>query len=280
MAVRIVSDSACDLPAQVVEDYGIEVLPLFINMEGKSLRDGMDISRADFYRQLPNLPTHPTTSTPGVELIRAKYEELIKKGATGIISIHIAGALSNMVNLAQLAAKSIKGVPVRIIDSGQISLGIGLQVLAAAKANLQGKALKEITDLCSDLRERTWSFAALNTLEFIHRGGRISSPQYNIGRFLNIKPLIIMHDGELKFERVITFKNSIRRIISVLDEIKPLDQVAYLHTTAEERLHEFQTQTARFVPSGYKPLVAEVTPVIGAHVGPGGIGLVAVRRKE
>jgi DegV family protein with EDD domain len=226
MAVRIVSDSACDLPAQVVEDYGIEVLPLYINMEGKSLMDGVDISRADFYSRLPNFPTHPTTSTPGVELIRAKYEELIKKGATGIISIHIAGALSNMVNLAQLAAKSIKGVPVRIIDSGQISLGIGLQVLAAAKANLQGKALKEITDLCSDLRERTWSFAALNTLEFIHRGGRISSPQYNIGRFLNIKPLIIMHDGELKFERVITFKNSIRRIISVLDEIKPLDQVA------------------------------------------------------
>jgi len=264
----------------VVEDYGIEVLPLYINMEGKSLMDGVDISRADFYSRLPNLPTHPTTSTPGVELIRAKYEELIKKGATGIISIHIAGALSNMVNLAQLAAKSIKGVPVRIIDSGQISLGIGLQVLAAAKANLQGKALKEIADLCSDLRERTWSFAALNTLEFIHRGGRISSPQYNIGRFLNIKPLIIMHDGVLKFERVITFKNSIRRIISVLDEIKPLDQVAYLHTTAEERLHEFQTQTARFVPSGFQPLVAEVTPVIGAHVGPGGIGLVAVRTKE
>ena len=178
MAFRIVSDSACDLPAEVVEEYGIEVLPLYINMEGKSLRDGMDISRADFYSQLPNLPTHPTTSTPGVELIRAKYEELIKKGATGIISIHIAGALSNMVNLAQLAAKSIKGVPVRIIDSGQISLGIGLQVLDCC----QGKPERKSN---SRNRRPMQRYAKTNLVLCCFKHARIYPPRWS-----NIEPSI------------------------------------------------------------------------------------------
>lgn len=280
MSIQIVTDSACDLPEEVISKYGIEVIPLFINMDGKSLRDGVDINREDFYARLTRLTEHPTTSTPGVEMIRTRYLELIKKGATGIISIHIAGSLSNMVNLARLAAEGIREVPVRIVDSGQISLGIGLQVLAAAKEKIQGRALQEIIDVCSGLRERTWSFAALNTLEFIHRGGRISSPQYNIGRLLNIKPLIIMHAGELKFERVITFKNSIKRIITTLEEIKPLEQVAYIHAAAQERLAEFKAQTARYIPIGSEPMTGEVTPVIGVHVGPGGIGLVAVQARK
>ncbi len=280
MAMQIVTDSACDLPEEIIRKHGINVIPLYINMEGKSLRDGVDIKREDFYTRLPRMAEHPTTSTPGVEMIRTKYQELIKKGASGIISIHIAGSLSNMVNIARLAAEGIREVPIRVIDSGQISLGIGLQVLEAAKANIQGRALQEIIDICASLHERTWSFAALNTLEFIHRGGRISSPQYNIGRLLNIKPLIIMHAGDLKFERVITFKNSIKRIISTLEEIKPLEQIAYLHTAAQERLNEFKDQTARYVPGGFEPLTGEVTPVIGVHVGPGGIGLVAVQAQE
>jgi DegV family protein with EDD domain len=280
MDIRIVTDSACDLPQEIVSQYGIEVIPLYINIEGKSLRDGVDINRQDFYSQLPQMSTHPTTSTPGVEIIRKKYLDLIEKGAEGILSIHIAGSLSNMVNLAQIATESIKEVPIRIVDSGQISLGIGLQVLAAAKANLQRKTLQEISDFCNGFRERTWSFAALNTLDFIHRGGRINSPQYNLGRLLNIKPLIIMHDGELKLERVITFKNSIKRIISILEEIKPLEQVAYLHTAAQDRLNEFKDQTAQFIPPGFSPITGEVTPVIGVHVGPGGIGLVAVHAQE
>lgn len=280
MTIKIVADSSSDLPAEVIEKYGIEIIPLFINIDGKSYQDGIDLTRESFYSQLPDMPVHPTTSTPGVEIVREHFMKLIAEGATGIVSIHIAGSLSNMVNVSRMAAETIKKIPVKIVDSGQISLGIGLQVLAAARAAVSGKTLQEIVDLCNDIRKRTWSFAALETLDYIHRGGRISTAQYGLGRLLNIKPLLIMHDGVLKFEKVFTFKNSIKRIISVLEEIKPLEQVAYLHTAAMDRLQDFMSQTDRFLPTGTEPLIGEVAPVIGVHVGPGAIGLVAIRVKE
>jgi DegV family protein with EDD domain len=277
MTIKIVTDSSCDLPGELIKEYGIEVIPLFINMEGKSYEDGIDITRESFYKQLPTLTTHPTTSIPGIETIRLKFESLISQGADEILCIHIASSLSNMLNVARTAAESFRNMHFEFVDSGQISLGIGLQVLAAAMANKAGKSIGQIVEECEKLGKLTWSFAALNTLDFIHRGGRISTPQYNLGRLLSIKPLLIMHDGVIKFEKVFTFSNSIKRIISILEEIQPLQQAAYLHTAALDKLEAFKEKTKEFIPSGSDPLVGEVSPVIGVHVGPGAIGFVAIR---
>ena len=279
MSIRIVSDSSCDLPEEIVSEYGIEIIPLYINLGDQSYRDGLDLTREDFYARLPTLSDQPTTSIPGLEIVQSVYRKLIAEGATAIVSIHIAGSLSNMVDTARKAAESIRKIPVQVVDSGQISLGIGLQALAAAKNARLGKSFQEIVALCESIRKRTWSFAALDTLDFIHRGGRISSMQYNLGRVLNIKPLLIMHDGVIKFEKVFTLRNSIKRVISVLEGIKPFDEIAYLHTAARDRLNDFIHQTEDFIPPMTQPLIGEVAPVIGAHVGPGGIGLVAIKKE-
>jgi DegV family protein with EDD domain len=278
MTIKIVTDSSCDLPTEFLEEYGVEVIPLFVNMDGKSLADGVDISRESFYRLLPSLKIPPTTSTPGVETVRRVFENIIREGINEILCIHIASTLSNMLNVVKTAAKPLKNARFEFVDSGQISLGIGLQVLAAAKSARAGKALSQIMEECEKLGEKTWSFAALNTLDFIHRGGRISTTQYNLGRLMKIKPLLIMHDGVIKFEKVFTFSNSLKRIVSVLEEIKPLQQAAYLHTASLEKLGSFMERTKDFLPSGASPLIGEVSPVIGVHVGPGAIGFVAIKK--
>lgn len=277
MTIKIITDSSCDLPGELTHEYGIEVIPLFVNMDGKSLADGIDLTRESFYKQLPDLPAQPTTSTPGVETIARRFEGLIHQGADEILCIHIAGSLSNMLNVVRKAAEPFDNIHFEFVDSGQISLGVGLQVLTAAKLVHAGMKIKQIAKECEKLGKRTWSFAALNTLEFIYKGGRISASQYNLGRLLNIKPLLIMHDGVIQFEKVFTFSNSMKRIISMLEGIEPLQQAAYLHTAALDKLEPFIAQTKGFLPAGCVPLVGEVSPVIGVHVGPGAIGFVAIQ---
>lgn len=141
MSIRIVTDSSCDLPGELVARHGIAVVPLYINVGGKSYLDGVDMSRAQFYEGLSTFRSHPTTSVLGPDAFRQAYERLADEGATGILSIHIAGSLSAIVNVARVAAGEVDHLPVTVIDSGQLTLGVGLLVLAAARAAEEGRSL-------------------------------------------------------------------------------------------------------------------------------------------
>ena len=130
MSIRIVTDSTCDLPESVVQEHGIRVMPLYIHIGTKDYLDGVELSREEFYNGLPTYESPPTTAAPGIGAFTQVYEQLAAEGATGIVSIHISETLSNVVNVAQLAAQKTETIPVRVIDSGQLSLGVGVMGLA------------------------------------------------------------------------------------------------------------------------------------------------------
>jgi DegV family protein with EDD domain len=142
--IKIVTDSNCDLPADLVARYDITVVPLYINIGKKSYLDGVEMTHEQFYDGLPHFESHPTTSVPGPGLLVQVYEHLAHAGATEIISIHIGSALSAMVSVARLAAEETKSVPVTVFDSGQLTLGTGLLALAAAKAAADSRPLSDI----------------------------------------------------------------------------------------------------------------------------------------
>ena len=279
MPIRIVTDSTCDLPIEEAIKFGIQVIPIFVNMDGKSYRDGVDLTRKQFYEELPHQKILPTTSVPGVNAIEDVYQDLISQGASGIISLHIASNLSNMYNVARIAARKIKSIPVEVVETGQLTLGLGLICIRAAQAVSEGKSLDEIVGLVQDMASRTWSFALLATLDYIHRGGRLPRVQYEIVRLLNIKPVLIMHENLMKLERAFTYHGSITRVMEIVNRLKPVEQIAMVHANFLGKLDTMKIALSNTLQAKFNPIIGEVTPAIGVHTGPGGIGLVVVTQE-
>jgi DegV family protein with EDD domain len=279
MTIKIVTDSTCDLPEAVVTKHGITVVPLYINFGDQSYLDGVELSRQEFYERLPDYES-PTTAAPGPEVFRRTYERLADEGATGVLSIHISISLSAVVDVARLAAKETDAVPVTVFDSGQLSLGTGFLVLTAAKAVAGGRSMDEIITLLEEQISRTHVFAALDTLEFLRRSGRMSRVMAGLGTALQIKPLLKMYDGNPTAERVRTRKRAIERLISLLSDLVPLEQVALVHTHAPDRAQDLRQRVQHLFPEGKVPFSVEVTSVIGAHIGPGAVGFACVTARK
>lgn len=278
MAIKIVTDSTCDLPRSVIDEQNITVVPCYINFDDQSYLDGVELSRQEFYQRLLDSDSLPTTSAPGIETFEKAYRQLATQGTSGIISIHVAGSLSNIFNIAQLAAERIDKVPVTVIDSGQLTLGTGLLVLAGAEAAAAGGTMAAILALLQERACQVYSFAALDTVEYMRRSGRASLLQSGLATLLKIKPLIKMHKGELTLERVRTTNKALERLISLVSDLGPLDQLAVVHTHAPDKAKRLQRKAQHLFPAGKAPFFVEVTPLIGAHVGPGAVGLVAARK--
>ena len=275
MAIQIVTDSTCDLPEAMIAQYGITVVPLYINFGDQSYLDGVELSRQEFYERLPDYESPPTTAVPGPEVLRQTYERLADEGATEVLSIHISISLSAVVDVARLGAKETEAVPVTVFDSRQLSLGTGFLVLTAAKAVAEGGSMDEIIPLLEEQVSRTHVFAALDTLEFLRRSGRMNRVMAGLGTVLQIKPLLRMYDGNPTAERVRTRERATQRLISLLSELVPLEQVALVHTHAPDRAEALRQRVQDLLPEGEIPSV-DITPVIGAHIGPGAAGFVCV----
>jgi DegV family protein with EDD domain len=278
VAIRIVTDSTCDLPNDVVERYGIVVLPMFINVGEFGYRDGIDITRQDFYERLPDWDPAPTTATPSLETFQRAYAQLASEGADQVLSIHISRSLSATMDVAQVAAEQTSIVHVETFDSQQLSLGTGYLVETAAQAASQGRTLKEIKELLIDQIGRTHVFAALDTLEFLRRSGRMSGIMAGLGSVLQIKPLLKMYAGNPTSERVRTNRKAIERVLALLNEKLPLERLAILHTNAEKKARDLFAAVTATLPFEHIPAV-DITPVIGAHIGPGAVGFVTVSAK-
>ena len=280
MSIRIVTDSNCDLPQAIVDEFGITVVPMYINIGTESYLDGVDMSRQEFYEGLPHFDTHPMTSVPGPGVFVETFETLAAEGATEILCIHIASSLSAMANSARLAAEQWDKLPVTVFDSGNLTLGTGLQAVAAAKAAAGGRSMAEIVALLEDLASRTYCFAALDTVEFLRRSGRLTRFQWALASVLQIKPLLKMNDGEYEMERVRTRKAALARVIDLLGGLGPLEELALVHTHAPEEAEALGREARYLDPEGALSLSAEVTPVIGTHIGPGAVGFVAIKARE
>lgn len=275
MRIKVVTDSACDIPEEVVKQYNITVIPNYINIGNSSYRDGIDISHSQFYKELNSYPQHPKTAAPGPELFIKAYEEAEEQGYDQIISIHVAGNLSSISQSTLKASNEVK-IPVTIHDSQQLSLGAGLQVIFASKMVDAGESIREIKKKLTDLGNRTYIYALLDTLKFLHLSGRINFALRGIGSILRIKPLMTFHKGIPIYEKVRTRGRAIERILTHVRNLGPLEHVSVVHTQAIEGAKWLYEKAAALIPENNQPYYQTVTPAVGVHVGPNGIGLVCV----
>jgi DegV family protein with EDD domain len=277
MPVRIVTDSTCDLPAETIARYGICVVPFYINVGRQGFLDGIDITREEFYQRLPTFSEHPTTAVPSPQKFRAIYNTLADEGATEVLSIHISVALSAMVNVARVAAKETTSTAVTVLDSRQVSLGMGFGVEKAAQLAEAGGSLTEILAVLNDQIKRSHVFAALDTLEFMRRSGRINRFMANVGELLQIKPILTMYEGKPGTEKARTREGATKRILKMLREVGALERLAIVHTHALDRVAQLRDQVASMLPDK-GIMIADITPVIGVHIGPGAYGFAALAK--
>jgi len=280
VSIRIVTDSTCDLPEEIIDKYGITVVPLFINIGDRGYLDGVDITRQEFYEGLADYDPLPTTATPGIDAFRRVYDQLAEQGATQVLSIHISISLSATVDVARAAARETSSVPVTVFDSQQLSLGTGFLVLTAAKAAAQGLPMEEIVAMLEEQTSRTYVIAALDTLEYLKRSGRMNAVVASLGSVLQIKPLLIMHAGEPSGERVRTRERAMKRVIQFVSDLGPVEQLALVHTNAPQEAQDLYNQAIHLFSNQEEPLSVEVTPVLGTNIGPGVVGFACIAAKK
>ena len=277
MSIRIVTDSTCDLPSQIIQELGIEVIPLYINFEKESFLDGVEISREEFYSRLPFESKPPTTSIPGTETIRHLYEKLAKEGAKEILSLHISKSLSATVDVARAAAREIRQIPVTVLDSDQLSLGLGFLAEKAAKLASKGGKMNDILTELKDQISRTYVFAALDTLEYLKRSGRMNGVVAGLGELLQIKPILKMHAGNPTVDRARTKEGAKKRLISLVEKLGPLEKISLVHTNAREEALKLFSKAGKFFRENEEPLSVNVTPVLGTNIGPGAVGFTCIQ---
>jgi DegV family protein with EDD domain len=276
--IKIVTDTTCDLPISLVEEFDILVIPCYVNMNGKSYLDGIELSRESFFKSLPTAKPLPTTSAPGMDAFIKAYQKLADAGADGIISIHISETLSNINNVAKIAADAFDAVPVRVIDSGQLSMGLGVLALVGAKLAKEGASLDMVEAEILRKKPLTNAFAKLETLEYLRRGGRLSFAMQGIGNLLEIKPITKMRDGISGVEMKRTRKKAHQRFLEIARELGPAEIVGIIHADAYQNALQVRDELKDIWP-GIEPIISFVTPAIGAHVGPGTICIVSIQKE-
>ena len=274
MKISFVTDTTADIPSELAFQHGIEVVPALVNIRGRSYADGIDITREEFYTLLPRLNPPPTTSAPSVGSFQERYEKQLKAGATKILSIHPPNELSGIFNAARLAAQEF-GERVKVLDSGQLSLGIGFQILLAVEAAERGAQFEEVTALVESVRKRVRVACLLSTLEYVRRSGRVSWARAVIGNLLHLKPLLELRHGLVyRLGQARTRAQGIRRLTETLNSWGPLERLAVLHTNAEVAARQLLEEVKLKV--NVPPLIVNVTTAIGTHVGPDGLGFATV----
>lgn len=279
--IVVVTDSTAYLPSDVRERLGIPVIPLNVLWGEEVLKDGVDIDPPTFYRRLQTAKVMPTTSQPSagefVEFFRRVADE---KGTDTIVGVFISSQLSGTVASAEAAKELLPNLRIEVVDSRSTSMGQGFQAMAAAEAAQAGAPLEEVVAAAHRVRQNLYILFMVDTLEFLHRGGRIGGGKRFLGTALQIKPLLGL-DGVIEgVEQVRTKKKALARMLEIMEEkagSRPVFRAAVVHANAPEDLHAL----ARDVSARLRPeelYLAEVSPVIGTHTGPGTLGMCIVTR--
>ncbi|MGB8982543.1 MAG: DegV family protein [Anaerolineales bacterium] len=279
MDIRIVTDSACDLPDEIIKEQDITVVPLYINVGEESYLDGVDLTREEFYRNLPGYASAPKTATPSVATFLHVYERLAQEGARAILSIHLSETLSATINSARTAAEQFTRIPVTVLDSTQLSLGAGFLVEKAAQLAKLGRTVEEIISTLPGFMKRTYVFASLKTLKYLRRGGRMNSAIAHFGEFLQIKPLLHMNMGKASAHRTRTNKRARQRLLDWLAEYAPYEKLAIVHAGIQEEAEALRQQIRSFLPEDGRVPIVQISPVLGAHLGIGAIGFACISKE-
>jgi DegV family protein with EDD domain len=271
----LVTDSTAYIPDDLVKQYGIMVAPQILLWGEETFLDGVTITPAEFYARLQSTDIMPTSSQATIPYFVDLFKPLVEEGAN-ILAILISEKLSGTIQSATQAKKEYPGATIEIVDSESTAMELGFQVLAAARAVEAGKSFEEVLALAQNAKKHTGVYFAVDTLEFLHRGGRIGGASKLLGTALNIKPLLAVLDGRVEsIEKVRTKSKAYDRLLDVIGEQidgKPNVRLATLHAAAEEDARELLKKAqARFNP--IESIIAEVSPVVGTHAGPGTCGL-------
>ncbi len=268
--IRVVTDSSCDLPEELATLHRIEIVPLKIRFGDLEFEDRTQLGQAQFWEQLASSIDLPETSGPSAGNFRDRYESLAAEGATGIVTICLSSDLSGTYQAAVIAAEQTTSVPVHVVDSRNVSMALGFQVLEAARAAAQGDNLEKVAAAANAARLGTNFVAAVDTLDYLQRGGRIGSAQAFLGGLLNIKPLITMENGVVAaLGRVRTRSRAVAALIEQAAALGPQFAEVAILTSDPAGVEEFRQQLSAVIPTH---LVAGVGPVVGTHTGPGLLG--------
>jgi DegV family protein with EDD domain len=272
VTVGIVTDSSCDLPEDLVRTWGIEVVPLSIRFGDEELVDREQLTTAEFWARCAASPELPSTAAPSPGRFEESYRRLVDGGATGILVVTISGALSATMQSAELAARALTDVDVRIIDSRTVSLGLGTIALACAEAAATGQDLDAVAALADDLVARTRVFGALDTLDNLRKGGRIGNAKALLATALNIKPIIEVAGGVV--EQHGKQRTRSKALTFLVDKVASyrgrIEHLAVLHADCSD-VDAF-VDRLRPLTDG-EIIVGQIGPVIGAHAGRGTIGV-------
>ena len=277
--VAIVTDSAADLSPEVAAAAGVAVVPLVVNFGSQTFRAGVDLSTDDFWRRMtaPDAP-FPTTAASAPGDFRAVFEQAFADGADAVVCVDVAETLSGTIKSARIARDMLPDREIHVIDSGTASMGVGLLALIGADMAAAGATAAEIAAHLEARATDLDLYIALDTLEYLRRGGRISGAQAAIGTLLSVKPIITIREGHVTTpERPRTRSKARARVLELLTE-RPLERAALLHTTNadEEEFHRLFLERSGLDPSMVS--VMTVGASVGPHLGPGGIGGVVLYR--
>jgi DegV family protein with EDD domain len=275
VSVGVVVDSVGCVPADVAEVLGIEVVPLSVAMDGKTYRDGVDLSPQDFYRRLAAGPPYPTTSAASVAEYTAAYERMADRGHDAVLSVVLSQQLSANIDAATTAAEQVD-IPVRVLDSRTAAAPQGMMAVAAARRAAGGASLDEVIARACEVADRTSLLAIVPDLMYLYRGGRLNPIQAGVGRLLQITPLVTIRSGAVEVAaRERTLRRALDRMVAVVREAsggKPLT-VWVMEAGGRELAEQVASRVQDAVPLTEPVRWTTFTPVMGAHTGPGTAGV-------
>ena len=269
MTVRIVTDSSCDLSAADIERYQITVVPLTIRFGDEEFIDGQGLSAEDFYKKMATSDELPATAAPAPGAFEAVFRELADNGADAVVCVNLSFALSATGESAQNATRATEGeIDVRVVDSGKVSVGLGLMVKAAAAAAEAGQSADEIEAHLARLKDQVFIYAALDTLDNLKKGGRIGAAQALLGSALSIKPCLDLTSGAVEEAGKQRTRGKARTwLANQVAEAGELEQLALAHGAADD-IDAFVARLGG-APALNPVTVTLIGPVVGTHAGPG-----------
>ncbi len=269
--VTIITDSSAYLPKEYIAKYDIDVIPLTLVWEGKSYRDGIEISADEFYTKLAKADTLPTTS----QVTENDYTQHIQKAldtGNSVLILPISSGISASYQSALAAIRNFKGKPVELIDTKLVSMALGFMVLAVARAAKKGASLLECKELALKAYNHIGVYFTVESLKYLHKGGRIGGAKRLLGSVLQIKPILKIHEGHIDAaESVTTRKRAIERMVELVKQAvsgKTMVRVSVFHAQETELATELQMRLNKEM-NAEEGILSEISPVVGAHVGPG-----------
>ena len=273
--IIIVTDSSAYIPDEAQEDLNIAVIPLWLLWDEKSYQDGIDIFPDEFYRRLKESKTLPTSSQPSAQEFVDFYQKVLAD-ADAIVSVLVSSKISGTIASAEAAAAEHPELGVRIVDSYSSAMGLGLTVLAAARAAEGGRSIDQVVAAAENMRDRVNTIFVVDTLEYLHKGGRISGGKRLLGSALNIKPILHFEEGQIRpLSQARTKHKALNQLLEIVEERldgKLMQETAIMDVNSPDE----GDMVADMVRERFKPDRVHrttVSPVVGTHVGPGTVGI-------